>query len=101
MQQDKRQGLLQYGTIGVEFIAAFGLCVGGGYWLDRALGTLPAFTLVGLGVGFAAAMYRLVRRAQEIQGRQGGANHEGDEAGGNRTPARGPDRTGGDPDDAD
>ena len=56
----------RYATAGIEFITAVGLLTGGGYWLDRRLGVLPLWTLVGFAVGFAAGLYRLVRIAGEL-----------------------------------
>lgn len=52
--------LFRYSSMGVEFIAAVGLCVAAGWWLDRRLGTSPWFMLGGLALGFAAGLYRLI-----------------------------------------
>ncbi len=56
----------RYATAGIEFIVVVALFTGGGYWLDSRLGMLPVWTLVGLAVGFAAGLYRLVRIAIEL-----------------------------------
>ncbi|HDY64819.1 MAG TPA: AtpZ/AtpI family protein [Phycisphaerae bacterium] len=60
-QQD---GRLRFASAGVEFFVIIGVLLGGGYWLDTRLGTLPLWTLVGLAVGFAGALYRLVRQVR-------------------------------------
>lgn len=65
--RNNRPDPMRYASLGMEFIAAFGLMLFLGYLVDRHYGTLPAFTLVGAGVGFAAGMYRLIRRAKELQ----------------------------------
>ena len=53
-----------YLGIGATLAVTVLLGVGGGYWLDRRLGTTPAFVLAGAVLGVAAAgyhFYRLVR----------------------------------------
>lgn len=62
----QQNGPARYATAGIEFIAVVGLLTGGGYWLDRRVGTLPLWTLVGFVGGFAAGLYRLVRIAGEL-----------------------------------
>ncbi|MBN1553819.1 MAG: AtpZ/AtpI family protein [Phycisphaerae bacterium] len=59
--QDKRVGLW---TAGVEFAVTIGLPTGGGFWLDGRMDTLPLWTLLGLALGFAAALYRLIRQVR-------------------------------------
>lgn len=59
--QDKRIGLW---TAGLEFAAIIGLPTFGGYWLDGRMGTLPLWTLSGLALGFAGALYRLIRQVK-------------------------------------
>jgi len=61
---------MQYATVGTEFIATVGMMVGGGVLLDGWLRTMPAFTLIGTAVGFAAALYRLVKLGKRLQNRQ-------------------------------
>ena len=43
--------------LGFAFILILGVLATGGFFLDRLLGTLPLFLFVGLGVGFAGALY--------------------------------------------
>lgn len=59
--QDER---MRFWTAGVEFAVTIGLLTWGGYWLDTRRDTLPLWMLVGLSVGFAAALYRLIRQAR-------------------------------------
>lgn len=40
----------------------------GGYGLDWLFGTLPLFLLVGMVVGFAAALYYLFARLKDVGG---------------------------------
>ena len=62
-----RQSPMRYAALGMEFVLTFGVFLGGGLWLDRYRETLPAFTLIGLVVGFAVGMLNLVRRAARLQ----------------------------------
>jgi len=52
---------------------AFGLAVllgaGGGYWLDRWLGTSPWFFLIGFVLGLAAGMINVFRAARVMDRR--------------------------------
>lgn len=48
-------------TVGLIFPIAITLGAAGGYYLDRKFGTLPWFSLVGLGFGIAAAFINLVK----------------------------------------
>lgn len=52
---------MQYATVGTEFAVTFVVFLGIGLAVDRAAGTLPAFTLAGMVLGFAGALYRLIR----------------------------------------
>ena len=67
MASDRRPDLLRYSTAGIQFIATFGVFLGGGLWLDFRLDTLPGFTLLLGAVGFGLALWRLVRRGQEAR----------------------------------
>ena len=57
---------MRYSTVGMEFIIIVGLFIGGGLWLDKRLGLMPLFTLIGSVAGFAGGLYRLIRRVKEI-----------------------------------
>ncbi len=59
-------------TVGITFVVAIAGATIGGYYLDRWLGTLPVFTLIGLGVGIAAGFrefFRMIKRAREEEER--------------------------------
>jgi ATP synthase protein I len=43
--------------VGFTFIVVLGVLATGGYFVDKLLGTLPLFLLVGLGLGFAGTLY--------------------------------------------
>lgn len=43
--------------LGLNFIISILLCAGAGYGLDKWLGTLPLFMLIGCVLGFAAGLY--------------------------------------------
>jgi len=59
---------LRYATVGTEFGLTFVLMLGLGYWLDIRDGeSLPAYMLTMGALGFAVALYRLIRQAQEIR----------------------------------
>ena len=51
--------------IGLILLATTLIGVLAGYWLDKQIGTLPIFVLIGLAVGLAAgglSVYRLINR---------------------------------------
>lgn len=50
---------LRYGHLGLQFALSVGLLTYGGYWLDEKKETSPAWTLVGLFLGFAVGFYQL------------------------------------------
>lgn len=65
MAHDPRM-MWRYTTIGIEFVAAFLVGVMAGHYIDRRVGS-TLWTLVGAAVGFAAAMYLLLRSAKEFR----------------------------------
>ena len=59
--------------LGMTYAAAVALYGLGGYWLDMKLGSLPAFTLVGVALGAVGGfiwIYREVLRAEERERRE-------------------------------
>jgi len=80
IMSDKSQppNLWQYASAGIEFIVTFGVLLGGGLLLDRWLGSMPAFTLVGALAGFAGGLLRLVRAGRRVQGRPTDEGKDGD-----------------------
>jgi F0F1-type ATP synthase assembly protein I len=59
--------------LGLTFVACIVIGLGGGFWLDRALGTSPWLLLAGLGIGIAAGFVNLFR-AMKIAERSEGTN---------------------------
>ncbi len=55
--------------IGTSLAATVLVAVGGGYWIDRKLGTAPAFFLVGAAVGLLAATYHFYKLYRMMTGR--------------------------------
>jgi F0F1-type ATP synthase assembly protein I len=54
--------------LGFTFILILGIFTVLGFFADRLFGTLPLFLLVGLGTGFAAALYYLFRSLGDLGG---------------------------------
>jgi F0F1-type ATP synthase assembly protein I len=52
-------------TLAVTVLAG----LGGGYWLDRRLGTQPVFLLVGAALGVGAALYHFFKVVAELDTR--------------------------------
>ena len=71
----------KYQWAGLEFSVTFIGILCFGLWLDQRHGMTPICTLTFGGLGFVAAMYRLVRQAHEIRKRSDEAcTHEHDQA---------------------
>ncbi|MCA1688804.1 MAG: AtpZ/AtpI family protein [Actinobacteria bacterium] len=43
--------------LGLAFVLTLGILTAAGFFVDRLLGSLPLFLLVGLGLGFAGGLY--------------------------------------------
>jgi ATP synthase protein I len=54
-------------SLGVTMVLATVIGLAAGYAADRWLGTMPWFTLIGLGFGIAAAFVSLFRTARNIE----------------------------------
>jgi len=52
--------------VGIEFIAAFGVCGWAGWWLDRKFETAPWLLIAGCGLGFAVGLWGLVKAARQM-----------------------------------
>ncbi|MHB0874949.1 MAG: AtpZ/AtpI family protein [Anaerolineae bacterium] len=52
--------------LGTAVAASLGLAMGGGYLLDRWLGTRPVFLLLGIVVGLIAAAYTIADLAKQF-----------------------------------
>ncbi len=51
-------------TVGFSILIGIGV----GWWLDGKLGTRPIFTLIGLFLGLASAVYNLYRLSSMVRG---------------------------------
>ena len=58
----------RYIGLGFAFVLILGVLTGGGFFVDGALGTLPLFLLVGLGIGFAAGLYYVYKSLEDLGG---------------------------------
>ena len=54
--------------LGFTFILILGVFTVLGFFADRLFGTLPLFLLVGLGIGFAAALYYVFKSLGDLGG---------------------------------
>jgi len=55
-----------YLTLGIQLAAAVVLFFLVGWWLDTRMGTSPAFTLIGMLLGFVGGMIKFFRSAAEM-----------------------------------
>lgn len=58
----------RFAGLGFTFVALIGAFTLGGYGLDRLAGTMPLFVLLGIVVGFAAALLYLFVKLKELGG---------------------------------
>lgn len=63
----KTNSWLKYTGLGMQFVLVMLLPMGGGYWLDTWLDTLPWCTLGGFGLGATAAMWSLIRESGRMK----------------------------------
>jgi ATP synthase protein I len=54
--------------LGFAFMITLGVLTVAGYFLDRVLGTLPLFLLVGLAMGFAGGLYYVYQALKKLDG---------------------------------
>jgi ATP synthase protein I len=55
-------------SVGITFVIATAGATIGGYYLDRWLGTLPVFTLIGLALGVATGFrefFRMIKQSED------------------------------------
>jgi len=64
-----RNDYARFIILGFTFILILGILTTVGFFLDRLLGTLPLFLLVGLGVGFAGGLYYIYLALQKLDDR--------------------------------
>jgi ATP synthase protein I len=56
----------KYAGLGIEFITAVGVGIALGALLDRWLGTLPWFLIVGAALGFFTGLYLMIKVARQV-----------------------------------
>ncbi|HPG39252.1 MAG TPA: AtpZ/AtpI family protein [bacterium] len=56
-----KKSTVQVLDIGIQFAVAVGLCMAGGYWLDKKLGTIPLFFILGVLLGASAGFLNIYR----------------------------------------
>ena len=61
---------LRHTYLGTQFFVSIALLTGLGYWLDGQLGSLPAFTVLGLIIGFGSGAYSVYRALFPPPGRE-------------------------------
>lgn len=61
-----RNDYARFIILGFTFILILGILTTVGFFLDRLLGTLPLFLLVGLGIGFAGGLYYIYLALQKL-----------------------------------
>ena len=54
--------------VGFAFLLTLGVLTAVGFFVDRLLGTLPLFLIVGLGLGFAGGLYHVYRALNTLGG---------------------------------
>ena len=59
-------GYARFFGLGFAFMLIVGILAVIGFFLDRLLGTLPLFLLVGIGVGFAGGLYYVYLALQKL-----------------------------------
>jgi F0F1-type ATP synthase assembly protein I len=65
-KKTKSQDYFRYSHLGMQFILVFGVCFYCGYYLDQRWQSHSILTLFGLGIGFAAALWLLLKEAGKI-----------------------------------
>ncbi len=54
--------------LGFAFIVTLGVLTAAGYFLDKLVGTLPLFLLIGLVIGFAGGLYYVYQALKKLEG---------------------------------
>jgi ATP synthase protein I len=68
-RNDEGGGYARFLSLGFTLIVIIGGLTAVGLLVDRWLGTLPLFLLVGLVVGFVAGLYYVYRAIKSLEGR--------------------------------
>lgn len=65
-EEAEAKGRASVAGIGLEFAVAVALFTLAGWGLDRWLGLLPLFTLIGFALGFSVAFFRLYAASKQM-----------------------------------
>ena len=65
---DTGPGYARFFGLGFAFIAVLGVLTAAGFFLDKLLGTLPLFLLLGLVIGFAGGLYYVYLALKKLDG---------------------------------
>lgn len=63
---DQVRSLGALSAVGISFVLAIAIGVGGGIWLDRQLGTSPWLLFLGLILGFAAGVVNIYKATRRL-----------------------------------
>ena len=66
----------RYAGLGLQFAASVLVLALGGYWLDRRMGTLPLFLIVGVLLGFIGGTVAIVKQVPPPTGSRSRDPHE-------------------------
>ncbi len=67
-RNDSGANYARFFHVGFAFMFIIAVFTGGGYLLDRLVGTLPLFLLLGMLVGFVASLYYLYTALKRVGG---------------------------------
>ena len=65
-REDTGPSYARFFGLGFAFIITLGVLTAAGFFLDKLLGTLPLFLLLGLGVGFAGGLYYVYQMLKKL-----------------------------------
>jgi ATP synthase protein I len=63
---DQVRSLGALSAVGISFVLAIAIGVGGGLWLDGKLGTSPWLLFLGLALGFAAGVVNIYKATRRL-----------------------------------
>ena len=67
-RSDASSNYARFIGLGITLLLIFALPTLVGYFVDKVVGTLPLFLLVGLAAGFVGGMYYVYRALQKLGG---------------------------------
>ena len=67
-RDDTGPGYARFFGLGFAFIVTLGVLTAIGFFVDKLLGTLPLFLLLGLAIGFAGGLYYVYQTLKKLDG---------------------------------